>query len=543
MAGDVRVREAVEEDILAISQIFRVSYGADYPYQDFFNDTWLKRSVFSDDIVMLVAEDVDDGSLLGTASIVTDVGAHTDLLGEFGRLAVIPQARGRGIGHKLMDGRVEHARHRLHIGVVENRAVHPFSQKISQKHGFTPVGFLPGKHLFGIRENIAMFWHPFNDALSLRKNHPHIVPEAYALAEHSMRAADLPLDVIVDEEAPPYPGSEGWHIDTLDDATRPALLRIERGRVRNREVFGPMRLQYGFFKLEARHATYLVARQRRPDGSPGPIGAAVGYIYDEFERAMRVFEVIVRDEAAIRPALGALTERARRDWGVEYIEIDVNADAPRMQRTLIELGFVPSAYVPAMAFHEVERLDIVKMSRLFPRPALERLSLIDEMQPFAIEVLGALERQQIGPRLIEALPDLELFDGLTPEQAERLASACDVVEFEASQALWRHGEPADALFILIEGEVALRQGGHRLGALGAGEVLGEVAALTGAPHSVDVLATTDLVAARLDRANLRRIARQRPDIGLVMYRNLASGLSDRLRQTNAQLVSDASEPS
>ena len=54
--------------------------------------------------------------------------------------------------------------------------------------------------------------------------------------------------------------------------------------------------------------------------------------------------------------------------GVCCIEVDVSAYAPRMQRTLVELGFLPVAYLPALVFHEVERLDVVKMVRLLDPP-------------------------------------------------------------------------------------------------------------------------------------------------------------------------------
>ena len=50
-----------------------------------------------------VAQDEADGRILGTASVVFDIGAHSDLIGEFGRLAVHPDARGRGVGKLLMD--------------------------------------------------------------------------------------------------------------------------------------------------------------------------------------------------------------------------------------------------------------------------------------------------------------------------------------------------------------------------------------------------------------------------------------------------------
>ena len=99
----VVVREANEDDVPAIRGIFEAVYGPDYPYQQFLDARWLLRSVFADDIIMLVAVDGDE--LLGTASFVFDLGAHSDLLGEFGRLVVHPSARGRGIGGTLMRAR------------------------------------------------------------------------------------------------------------------------------------------------------------------------------------------------------------------------------------------------------------------------------------------------------------------------------------------------------------------------------------------------------------------------------------------------------
>ena len=51
------------------------------------------------------------------------------------------------------------------------------------------------------------------------------------------------------------------------------LLRLERGRVSDREVFGPNQLHFGFAKLEADRAHYVVAREK-VGGQPGPITGA-----------------------------------------------------------------------------------------------------------------------------------------------------------------------------------------------------------------------------------------------------------------------------
>ena len=43
--------------------------------------------------------------------------------------------------------------------------------------------------------------------------------------------------------------------------------------------------------------------------------------------------------------------------GDEVIDGDVSAHSPRLQRTLLDLGFLPAAFVPGMVFHQTARWD------------------------------------------------------------------------------------------------------------------------------------------------------------------------------------------
>ena len=165
-------------------------------------------------------------------------------------------------------------------------------------------------------------------------------------------------DAIVDEEAAAYPAGSVYTTQELSTEGYAALLRIERGRVRNREIFGPLRLHYGLFLVQARRSRYLIAREN------GAIAGAVGFILDPAEKVVRVFELISLHDDVVRFLLAELERLCRQEWQVCYVEIDVSAYSPRMQRTLVEIGFLPAAYVPALVFHEVERLDTIKMVRL-----------------------------------------------------------------------------------------------------------------------------------------------------------------------------------
>jgi predicted N-acetyltransferase YhbS len=527
----IHVRPAQEADVVQIRDIFIAVYGTDYPHREIYDELWLKRSVFTDDALILVAEDTETKRIVGTASVLFDFGAHSDLVAEFGRLAVHPEYRRLQVAHLLMEKRIEAIQNRLHVGLVVARTVHPYAQKISLAHGFIPVGFLPCKHYFHYRESFALLARYFGDALCLRRNNPRVIPEVYPLAHLVMRQAPLISDLIVDEESASYPSGGGYELDEMKAEGYPALLRIERGRVRNREIFGPMRLEYGFFKLRARQTTYFLAREG------DQIVGAVGFTHDPAEQTVRVFELIASSDHVIRFLLSELERKHREERGVQYIEIDVSAYAPRMQRTLLELNFLPVAYVPAMVFHEVERLDIVKMVRLVTLQDLGPLSLTEPVQALADVVMRGFISRDVTPRMAQAIPETPLFQGMNAEQATRLAGVCRVQAYEEGESIFRESETADCLYIVLEGRVGITCGtpAVSIGTVGKGETFGEVSLLAQKPHSATAVAECRTEAAVLTHLNLADLIRRRPDIGVIIYRNLALGLGDKLLRSGGSL--------
>jgi hypothetical protein len=205
-----------------------------------------------------------------------------------------------------------------------------------------------------------------------------------------------------------------------------------------------------------------------------------------------------------------------------------------MQRTLVELGFVPSAYIPAMVFDDVERLDVVRMSRLLVELDPGEVAIAPACQKFADVVLEAMSRQHVLPQLEEALDRLELFAGLNDEQQQRLAVECHVVSFDAGGELFREGDSADRMFVIIEGGADIyMQRDEPVGRVGPGELVGERALLVGDPHSATAVARTPMVLASISLEAMKDLTRRRPDIGVVVYRNLAAALGTKLQRMHA----------
>jgi putative ABC transport system ATP-binding protein len=103
----------------------------------------------------------------------------------------------------------------------------------------------------------------------------------------------------------------------------------------------------------------------------------------------------------------------------------------------------------------------------------------------------------------------------------------DVLTFRDGEALVVEGDEGDEVFVLLRGaaEVSFRRGGPSFG-IGEGGVVGEVAALTGAPRGATVTARGVVDALRLRREVFLRLLREMPEVSLALSRTLARRLSD-----------------
>jgi hypothetical protein len=256
------------------------------------------------------------------------------------------------------------------------------------------------------------------------------------------------------------------------------------------------------------------------------------------EKAVRVFELICLHDHVARFLLGELERACRLEWDVCYVEVDVCAYAPRMQRTLLELGFLPAAYLPALVFHEVERLDVLKMVRLLVPPDVSTEALTPRVRALAEVVLRPFHSRGVLPRIAQAVQGLPLFAGLTAEQVNRLAGVCGVATFEPGAVVFREGQATGAMYVVLRGEVsiAVAAAAAPVGVVGEGECLGEMGLLTAAPHSATAVARTPLETARLGHGDLVELIRLRPDIGLQLYRNLAVGMGEKLKRSDVTLA-------
>jgi len=145
--------------------------------------------------------------------------------------------------------------------------------------------------------------------------------------------------------------------------------------------------------------------------------------------------------------------------------------------------------------------------------------------------LAARDPQQgpaaVGDAEIEAAIE-QLLGAAGTDGPAGLGAGARRVTLSAGERLFRQGDPADAAYVVVSGRlrVFVAAGDHvrRLGDVGRGETVGELALLADAPRSATVVAARDTELVAIATADFDALIRQRPEAGVRLSRLLAERL-------------------
>ena len=525
----MQIVQAEEADVPKIMKLFIKIYGPDYPFKKFYDPMWLTKSIYSDDNIFLVAK--EKNNIIGTGTVYLTAGGFSDLIGEFGRLVVNPDYSRKGAGSEIMNGLMDSVSKMIQFGFAECRAVHSGAQKICERVGFLPTGFEPNKYnLVQKRESVVFVTKLFGPALSLRRNNPHVIDCVYPIGAKSMQNLSLPVDLIVEDDIDGYPTDKSFECEELHSKGITPLLRIERGRVKNPEVFGNLSLSYGFFKIATNKATYLVAKDK--DVTLG----AIGFTVDNVDKKVKVIELIEFDDEIKGFLLKTLDRLAKEKYKADYIEIDVSAYSPQMQKTLDRLGFIPVAYCPSMVFRGVERLDVIRMVKLNIPPDTKDIMLTDSSMDMYNLIMKDLEIKKIGMEITEVTRQSDIFSGLSDGELSQLAHICKMISYPAKKTICSEGECGTEIYVLAEGNASVfirnkHKNQTKVGEIGQGEIFGEMAIIEDLPRTATLITDVDSKLVVIEKHELENLMNKNCHLGKVVMKNIALGLSRKLRRS------------
>lgn len=133
---------------------------------------------------------------------------------------------------------------------------------------------------------------------------------------------------------------------------------------------------------------------------------------------------------------------------------------------------------------------------------------------------------------VERLTRVPLFKGLPEEALKAVASRLSMAFFPQGEKIVAEGSSGDSMYIVDTGRVEITKtiGPHRTYTVSEGEVFGEMALITGRPHSFSATALSDSVLWILNRSDFEDLSLRYPAISLALNRLLGEKLIELERQ-------------
>ena len=130
--------------------------------------------------------------------------------------------------------------------------------------------------------------------------------------------------------------------------------------------------------------------------------------------------------------------------------------------------------------------------------------------------------------IVERLRDTPLFGGLDEAQLHGLTQMGEILDLETGGVLIREGDQADALYVVLSGELDVTKRAGRsdipVARVGPGALQGEIAALEGGRRLASVTATGPAEVLRIPVSAVRELLGAGPDVALAVIRTAVSRL-------------------
>ena len=128
-----------------------------------------------------------------------------------------------------------------------------------------------------------------------------------------------------------------------------------------------------------------------------------------------------------------------------------------------------------------------------------------------------------------ALSTVGLFSGCSKKELQSVARLCTPLSVQEGSVLTTEGAAGRECFVIVDGKARVTMGGRKVGEVGPGECVGEMALLDGGRRTATVTAESPMNVYALSVSEFRALLGVSPTI----LRKIATSLAQRLRALEA----------
>jgi CRP/FNR family transcriptional regulator, cyclic AMP receptor protein len=143
--------------------------------------------------------------------------------------------------------------------------------------------------------------------------------------------------------------------------------------------------------------------------------------------------------------------------------------------------------------------------------------------------------------VLDQLKGIQLFSGLKQPALELIARIAQQESHARGSKIFRHGDPGDKLYLILEGKVRISRevpgmGEEALAILGPGQMFGEMALLDESPRSADANVHETCKVLAVPRDGFDDLLFINKDLAYEVLWSFVRMLVTRLRETNDKLT-------
>jgi CRP-like cAMP-binding protein len=126
---------------------------------------------------------------------------------------------------------------------------------------------------------------------------------------------------------------------------------------------------------------------------------------------------------------------------------------------------------------------------------------------------------------IELIKRAPLFSRCTKKELAAVASEADELMLPQGKTLTKQGARGSEFVVIVDGTADVHKNGRRINRLGAGDFLGEIALISGAPRTATVTTTSETRILVLGDRSFKRLMAEMPSL----QASVLKALSERLQ--------------
>jgi CRP/FNR family cyclic AMP-dependent transcriptional regulator len=525
------IRQATPADAPLWLDLMKATLGEDHPAKQAYDSAWVARQLdrASGNDTWVAA---NGNKIEASVTILSSTGSIESPVMNLGRNLFRAEAFTNGSGEALVRKIHEVADGKKAMAVVRVLASDNPQQILFESQGFDCVGFQPLKHMHRAREGVLFYVRANRDALAKRVPMMESLPQVAELATVALNNLRIPNPMGVREGVSGYPLKMEitFHDATAEDFElwRAQALTANPAR----EVSGGFNLGCGYLRVSSPVAVKAVLGQR-----DGKVVAGISYFLDDQDRCVRVVDSFSTDDLSVGALLHHLVKLAQGQLSAVYLEVDILITAPQLLKSAEQLGFVAVTFLPAFYPKNTGYTDIIKMVKLNTSYSPEVGTMTASAKSIVEIIDHSLQDQKMGVAIINLLRGLPIFEGLGDGELRKMARLFTQKLYRPGERVFTKGDLGNEAYVVMRGQIdiCLDEQSKPIASLSNGQIFGELAFLDGAARVAMAIASQASILLVVQRSAFNDVVQREPHLGMVVMRNVAMDLSNKLRRANSAL--------